>query len=331
MNEDMGNHEREATIGQCLCDHYGIEGSLSRLPGENINYLVEVDDEERYVLKIVSEDMPSEVIAMECAAIEHAVSNGFGFKMPRILKNKYNKTESGINIRKNHLYRLLLYAFIDDDPLSSMTDISIELTNSVGNVIAQFDLSMKNFDHPAAHRSHQWNLAEAGQHERKIELIDDPDRRGLLAWAFRIWVSDAEPKLSALPQQFIHGDAHDDNILVNAGRVTGLLDFGDSGFNPTVCELAICLPYLMMSRENPMETAASIVAGYHAIRPLCDAEFSVLMPLVCGRLAVSISIAAERRLIDPSNPVWFDSEQDAWDLLALLKKMDSGQGIKHLL
>lgn len=328
----MGNHEREASIGQCLRDHYGIEGSLSRLPGENINYLVKVDDEARYVLKIVGENMPSEVVAMECAAIEHAASNGFEFKMPRILKNKKHKIESGINIRKKDLYRLLLYDFIDDKPLSTMTDISMELTNKVGNIIALFDLSMENFDHPAAHRSHQWNLAEAGRHERKIELIDDPDRRDLVAWAFRIWVSDAEPKLSALPQQFIHGDAHDDNILVNAGRVTGLLDFGDSGFNPTVCELAVCLPYLMMRCENPMETAASIVAGYHTIRPLCDAEFSVLVPLVCARLAVSVCIAAERRLIDPSNPAWFNSEQGVWDLLTLLRtKGAAGQDFKQLL
>jgi len=328
MNEDLGNHEHEATIVQCLYDRYGIEGSLSRLPGENINYLVTVDDDERYVLKIVGEVMPSEVVAMEYAAIKHAVSNGFELKVPRILKNKHSKIESGISIRKKHLHRLLLYNFIDGDLLSNMTDISMELAKNVGNVIALFDLSMENFEHPAAHRSHQWNLAEAGQHERKIELIDDPDRHDLLAWAFRIWFSGAKPKLSALPQQFIHGDAHDDNILVNAGRVTGLLDFGDSGFNPTVCELATCLPYLMMRRDNPLETAASVVAGYHTTRPLSDAEFSVLMPLVCGRLAVSVSIAAERRLIDPSHPTWFISEQGAWDLLALLRTRGAEQGFK---
>ncbi len=328
MNEDLGNHEYEATIVQCLYDHYGIEGSLSRLPGENINYLVTVDDEERYVVKIVGEDMPSKVVAMEYAAIEHAVSNGFGLEMPRILKNKHNKIESGINIRKKYQNRLLLYNFIDGNLLSTMTDISIGLANNVGSVIALFDLSMENFDHPAAHRNHQWNLAEAGQHERKIDLIADPDRHDLLAWAFRIWFSGAKPKLSALPQQFIHGDAHDDNILVNAGRVTGLLDFGDSGFNPTVCELATCLPYLMMGRDNPLETAASVVAGYHTTRPLSDAEFSVLMPLVCGRLAVSVSIAAERRLIDPSHPTWFISEPGGWDLLALLRTRGAEQGFK---
>lgn len=333
MNEDMGKHEHEheAAILQCLCDHYGIKGSLSRLSGENINYLVTVDAEERYVLKIMGADMSVEAVAMEYAAIEHAVSHGFGLKFPRIVKNRSDKLNSGIYVRKKHHYTALLYTFIDGKLLSEMSDISIKMANNVGNAIALFDLSMKNFDHPAAHRSHPWNLAEAGQHECKIKLIKDPDRYDLLAWAFHTWYSDAQPKLSALPQQFIHGDAHDDNILINAGRVTGLLDFGDSGFNPTICELATCLPYLMMGRDNPLEIAASIVTGYHSTRPLSEVEFSVLMPLVCGRLAVTVSMAAERRQIDPSHPAWFISEPGAWDLLAFLRSMGDGQGLRHLL
>ena len=327
----MGRHEHEAGILQCLGDHYGIEGSLSRLSGENINYLVTADDGQRYVFKIVVGDMPPAVVAMEYAAIEHAVSNGFGLKMPRIVRNKQNKINSGIYIRKNTQNTALLYTYIEGKLLSNISDILQKLAKNVGHVIALFDLAMENFDHPAAHRSHPWNLAEAGQHELKIKLIDDPVQQDLLAWAFRTWFSDAKPKLAALPQQFIHGDAHDDNILVDAGRVTGLLDFADSGFNPTICELATCLPYLMMERDNPMEIAAGIVAGYHATRPVSDAEFSVLMPLVCGRLAVTVSMAAERRQIDPSHPAWFISEQGAWDLLAFLRTMGAGQDFRHLL
>lgn len=331
MNEDKGMQEHEASIAQCLRDNYGIEGSLSRLTGENINYLVTVDDAARYVLKIVGENMPSEVVAMECSAIEHAVSNGFRLELPRILKNRHDKIESGIYIRNKHVDRALLYHFIAGNTLSTMSDISTDLAQDVGNVIALFDLTMENFDHPAAHRNHQWDLTEAGQHECKIELIDDPERQELLAWAFQIWFSDAQPKLSALPQQFIHGDAHDDNILLNRGRVSGLLDFGDSGFNPTICELATCLPYLMMGRDNPLEIAAGIVTAYHSTRPLCAEEISVLMPLVCGRLAVSVAMAAARRRISPHHPAWFISEEGAWGLLGFLRTTGAGLGIEHLL
>ena len=98
----MSNPEHEASILQCLCDNYGIDGSLSRLPGENINYLVTADDGQRYVFKIVGDDMSSGMIAMEFAAIKHAASHGFGLKMPQIVKNKRNQLDSGINIRNNH-------------------------------------------------------------------------------------------------------------------------------------------------------------------------------------------------------------------------------------
>jgi len=331
MNEDMGKHEHEAAIEQCLCDHYGIKGSLSRLSGENINYLVTVDDEERYVFKIMGADTPLEVVATEYAAVEHAVSHGFRPSLPRIVKNRSNKLNSGIIVRKKHLYTALLYSFIDGKLLSKISDISVKMANNVGSSIALFDLSMENFDQPGAHRSHPWDLAEAGQHERKIELISDPERRDLLAWAFRAWFTDAKPKLSALPQQFIHGDAHDENILVEGERVSGLLDLGDSGFNPTICELATCLPYLMMSRDNPLEIAANIVAGYHATRPLCDAEFSVLMPLICGRMAVTVSMAALRGQFNPSHPTWFISEEGAWGLLAFLRSRVAQQGFKSFL
>ena len=47
MNEESGKREQEAVALRCLRDHYGIEGSLSRLGGENINYLVRANERKR--------------------------------------------------------------------------------------------------------------------------------------------------------------------------------------------------------------------------------------------------------------------------------------------
>jgi len=318
MNEGYDKHQQGVVALCCLRDHYGIKGSLSRLEGENINYLVLANDGERYVLKIVDEHLPSEVVAMEYAAVEYAISSGFRLNLPQIIRNLNNKLESGIEIRINRRYRAILFSYIDGNILESLTDISKNLTENIGNFLALFDLSMVGFDHPAADRSHRWNLTEVDQHEDKIELIKDPGRRELLAWAFHRWSAGAKPKLPALPHQVIHGDANGGNILVDGERVTGLLDFGDCCFNPTICELAICLPYMMMDRENPLEIGANIAAAYHAIRPLSEAEVSVLLPLVCGRLAVTVSVAAERRQIESGHPGWYISEEGAWDLLQIL-------------
>jgi hypothetical protein len=50
----------ENTVLKCLSDNYGISGSL-----------------ERFVVKIVDDDMPAEVSEMEFEASEYALSVGF--------------------------------------------------------------------------------------------------------------------------------------------------------------------------------------------------------------------------------------------------------------
>jgi Ser/Thr protein kinase RdoA (MazF antagonist) len=185
-------------------------------------------------------------------------------------------------------------------------------------MLAQYHVAMQRFDHPAAHRNHRWNLAEAGQHRDKTELLGDPGKAALMKWGFDAW-EQAKNSLGSMPWQFIHGDMNRENILVEGDRVTGLVDFGDACFNPVVCDLAICLTYMMMDTEDPLGAMAVVMDGYLETRALSNAEQSVLLPLVCGRLVTSIAVSAERRGIDPDNPNWFGGEDSAWVLLQTLK------------
>ena len=73
-------------------------------------------------------------------------------------------------------------SYIDDNQLEEISDISDVLFKNVGISLAQYNLAMLGFDHPAARRNHRWNLAEAGQHRDKISLLEDPEKQALLAW-----------------------------------------------------------------------------------------------------------------------------------------------------
>ena len=316
----MTTEANEIIVLNSLAEHYGIEGTLQRLPGENLNYLVETGKGQRYVAKIVDDDMPPAVVEMEFRAIEHAGSAGFPLELPRILKNKHGNIETGIKIPLNDSNRLRILSFINGTPLDNITDISDELLKNIGISLAKFNLAMHSFEHPAAHRNHRWNLARAGQHRDKISLLENAEKRELLTWAFDYWMG-TENILPSLPQQFIHGDANPENILVTDGHVSGLVDFGDSCINPTVCDLAICLCYLMMKRDNPQEIADMVIDSYHQERNLSSLERSVIYPLIYGRLASSIVISNSRRAIDPQNPNWFEGEDSAWNLLLTLKDL----------
>jgi len=71
----------ENSVLKCLAGSYGLAGSLERLPGENLNYLLNTTDGVAYIVKIVDEDMPAEVVEVEFEAIEYAISAGFSLKL----------------------------------------------------------------------------------------------------------------------------------------------------------------------------------------------------------------------------------------------------------
>ena len=242
----------EKIVLQCLAENYGLDGTLTRLSGENLNYLLTRINGDRLVVKIVDDDMPAEVVEMESEALKHAASSGFRLKLPEIMENFHKKIETGIKIRINILERLRILQFINGIEIENIADISDEMLENVGKTIAGFDRAMRGFTHPAAYRSHRWNLAEAGQHMDKLKLVGDPEERMLLQWGFDQWLR-VEKMLQGLPWQFIHGDLNRENILVENGRVNGVVDFGDACMNPTVCDLAIALAYFMMDQENPLE------------------------------------------------------------------------------
>ena len=319
----MIDQKTEQSIAATLAEYYGLEGELSRLGGENLNVLVRTPDGQKFVFKVVDDDMPPEVVEMEFSVIDHAISGGFGPDLPRIIKNNLGNTETRINIPLSGLDRARLIAFIPGNDMDSLADISMDLFKSVGRTVAEFNLLMEDFDHPVAHRTHRWDLAAADQHSHSISLIEDDEKRDLLAWAYEQWLGKARTRFGDLPTQFIHGDANRANLMAVGNEVSGLIDFGDACFNPTICELAICLAYMMMDRDDPMEVAEAVIGAYHDVRPLSGLEREVLFPLVCGRLAVTISVANQRKLIDPNNPTWFGDEVKAWRLLHVLSRPGS--------
>lgn len=162
----------ENSVLECLAGSYGISGSPERLSGENLNYLLRTGEGERYVVKIVDDEIPPDVVEMEFEAQKYANLSGFPLQLPRIIQNIHENIETGIKIHINSLNRLLLMTFIDGSQLEMISDISVKLLKNVGISLAQYNLTMRAFDHPASHRNHRWILAEAGQHRDKIGLVD---------------------------------------------------------------------------------------------------------------------------------------------------------------
>ncbi len=141
------------------------------------------------------------------------------------------------------------------------------------------------------------------------------------------WQEPIAARLPGLPHSVIHNDANDHNLLVNEDPKTGLallglIDFGDIVYSATVNELAICASYAMLDKTQPLQAAKALAQGYHQVRHLCEDELSVLFPLICLRLAQSVSLSASQNQLRPDDDYLTISEQPAWQLLRKLTQLN---------
>jgi 4-aminobutyrate aminotransferase-like enzyme/Ser/Thr protein kinase RdoA (MazF antagonist) len=301
-----------------LLGAYGLgDATLTRLPGENVNVAVQTPTS-RSVLKLAGEAFPPEVLALEQQAVAAVSAAAPDLSLPQVLPT----LEGSLEARCRHgddVLRARLLQFVEGTPWCELPEPGAARARELGRLLARVDLALEHFEHPAATRTHAWDLARAGQHRPSVVLVEDAARRRVLERAFHLWDVCARPRLRDLPQSFIHGDGNDENVLFDGERACGLLDFGDALRNPTVCELAIGLAYALLDRQQPLDLGAEVVAGYHGERPLSADELSVLAPLVVGRWAVTASMAAMRRAVNPDHPNWFVTEDRAW---AALERFD---------
>jgi aminoglycoside phosphotransferase (APT) family kinase protein len=72
-----------------------------------------------------------------------------------------------------------------------------------------------------------------------------------LASSVLSWVSERLPLFDADPHVLVHGDLHGSNIMVDDGRVTGLIDFAEAVAQPADVELDTILRWCARPEEFP--------------------------------------------------------------------------------
>ncbi|MCP4200608.1 MAG: aminotransferase class III-fold pyridoxal phosphate-dependent enzyme [bacterium] len=308
-------------LANLLSSEYGISGSITALAGENDNFLVVDPSGERFVLKLNGDQQSTATLELEHLAVETLAASDLDLELPRIVPTRRGTIESAHEAGE-HEIRGRLLRFVAGTAWGDAGPASSALRRDLGRCLARVTSALEQAHPSGPRRTHRWDLTAAAGHRRAVARVDDAARRALLDRAFVLFSASAKPFLDEMRHSLIHGDLNDENLLVAAGRVVGLLDFGDCLVNPAVCELAIALAYALLDEPHPLEAGAEIVASYHRERPLTSRELEVLFPLICGRLAASLSIAAERRRIDPERASWFATEERAWRALERYAEID---------
>ncbi|MDU8928202.1 aminotransferase class III-fold pyridoxal phosphate-dependent enzyme [Alisedimentitalea sp. MJ-SS2] len=317
----QGHQERAAMDhwAQILKAHWGIGANLRRLDGEyDLNFLAETGGSASYVVKAMRPGCEDWLVEMQIAAMEHLHHADPDLPSPRIIpaslgaKFLHLADEDGAERLVWMIERLPGKCYALSAPKSDA------LIHELGKVLGRTDKALQGFSHPQLERDFKWDLMRAGWIGTELDCIDSPDRQALLQTIHADFEA-IKPALDTLPNQAIHNDANDYNILVagplGSPEISGLIDFGDMCTAPRICDLSIAAAYVVLDHPNPESALAALVSGYHATYPLTAQEIDLLWPLLRTRLAVSVVNSTLMAADNPDDPYVTISQAPAWRFL----------------
>lgn len=300
---------------------YGLAAAARELPSERDQNFEITTERGTFVLKIAGTAERPEVLDLQNRALEWLAARAPDLPAPRLVPASDGRltVEAG-----GRLVRLL--TFLPGTILADARPQSPAVLGAVGRFLGRLDRALEGFSHPAARdRDLLWNPDRALDVIAGNEgAIEDPARRALVAHFFTEHAQNAARLLASLPRGVIHNDANDYNVLLGDPTpgdrpVSGILDFGDMVETWTVCEPAVAIAYAIFGKADPLAAACRLAAGYHAERPLADAELEALWSLAAIRLCTSVCLSARRRTTEPENGYLLVSEAPAWAALEAMR------------
>ncbi|MDF1798643.1 MAG: aminotransferase class III-fold pyridoxal phosphate-dependent enzyme [Planctomycetota bacterium] len=296
---------------------YGVTGTCEALASERDQNVL-LRGEHPWVLKISHPDESPEALDLQRAALELLRGSYQAHLYPSLRPTLDGRSLPVLDVQEGH-FTLRLVAYLPGAPLATVGERSDGLLADLGRRCGGLVGDLSNFAHAGMHHSLAWDPKRAFTTIRaRLAAIEAPADQLLI----RRVVDDCEarllPLLPSLPMQVIHGDLNDHNVLVEGQRVSGLIDFGDMLHAYRICELAHLLAYLLLGHEERGRAAGLVLEGYRQVQEPTVEELLAAPDFLRLRLALSATMAAHQRSLDPSNEYLSISEAPVWQLLRAL-------------
>ncbi len=133
--------------------------------------------------------------------------------------------------------------------------------------------------------------------------------------AFDAFEERVAPTWPALRAQVVHGDLTLDNLLVDDGDVSGVLDLGDLAHSTLVSDIAAAFGSLSATFEGTalFRTLRLFLDGYRSVTPLEPVELAALGDTIAVRAAITLCISHWRAADHPENAAYIRG----WDEISL--------------
>jgi len=291
-------------IKRLVNKRYGLQVSVKPMDSSiDQNSLLTDEKGTRYVFKIAHADEDRDVMEAQTRAMEYLGANNTAVTCPRVTPTLDGQLVTAVIDPEGRTHAVRMVNYLPGTLFTEFKSHPPELLQDLGRFLGEMDKTLAGFRDPALHWYLRWDLKNALDLERHAPHIRDFRLRNLVSYflqQFKTFVVQAFPKLRT---GIIHNDANDYNLLLNDGgtRITGLIDFSDMVHTYIICELAVAIAYAVHGKEDPLETAAHVVKGYHKQFPLTEPEIDALFHFVCARLCSTLLVSAYQLTEDPDN------------------------------
>ena len=224
---------------------------------ENTTYFV-TTERGRFVLTLY-ERLPVEDLPFYLNLMAHLARAGV--EVPAPIPDRTGAFFSILNGRPAGLVRR-----IDGEPVKVPAP---EHCAAVGNALARLHLASQSY---RARLTNRRGPAWWRQAARAVRPFIAQEQNELLASEVKFQTGFGKVKL---PKGAIHGDLFCDNVLFAGERVAGIIDFGFAATDFFAYDLAIAVNDWCVAGgcgDLDTERLATMVAAYHAVRPLTDDE-----------------------------------------------------------
>ena len=294
--------------------HYGIKVQAMILNSERDQNFLCNAGEKKYVLKISNPDEDRSVLEMQNACVQYIKEHDPSLQVPLAFKEVKTIKNEGTS------FFIRLVDYLPGQLLMDGVHHK-HLLYELGSFLGRLRIAMNGFDHPAGHRDFPWDVAYIDfikEHKHYLE-----SKEGVVDHFIDQYEQIVLPIASKLRKALIHNDGNDHNVLVNKyGETCGIIDFGDMVYTYIACEPAVCMAYVALGKDEPLEPIVQVLKGFHERFPLTLLELSALIYMVCIRLCITVTMAAYRKQLFPDNKYISVTENQAFDFLEKMQNED---------
>ena len=265
-------------------------------------------------MKISNPDEDRAVLEMQNACMQYIKDHDPSLQVPLAFKEVKTIEYEGTS------FFIRLVDYLPGQFLMNV-DHHNDLLYELGSFLGRLRTAMNGFDHPAGHRDFPWDVANVDFIKEHKHFLNS--KKGIVDHFINQYEQNILPIVSKLRKVLIHNDGNDHNVLVNEnGKINGIIDFGDMIYTFIACEPAVCMAYVALEKDDPLEAIAQVLKGFHEKFPLTHDELLSVIYLVCMRSCITVTMAAYRKQLFPDNKYISVTEDQAWDFLKKMQHED---------